>query len=134
MIQKFMDSFITIYDNFHTNMTLKINVIFHHYQDYFEANGTNFKPTNGEHHESLNYSLKMFERKKGHQVCRKKIESFMHQQKYLVSILTFNVLWAGFIPQQEFRLRKRERTYSKSYFCSDPSLSPVKRSALKILV
>ena len=49
----------------HEPITLKIHVIFHHYEEYFEATGTNFRTTNGEHHEALHHSLKMFERKKG---------------------------------------------------------------------
>ena len=51
-------------------MTLQIHVIFHHYQEYFETTGTNFRTTNGEHHEAVHHSLNMFERKKG-----------FHQQK-----------------------------------------------------
>ena len=121
--------FNTLYDNFHINMTLKIHVIFHHYEDYFEATGTNFRTTNGEHHEALHHSLKMFERKKNLHM-QKKLGSFMHQQKSLISISSYNVLRAGFIPQQEFRLKKRKRTDSQSSSGS-PSSSPVKRSALK---
>ena len=55
----------------------------------------------------------------------------MHQQKSLISLSTYNVLWAGLIPQQEFRQRKRKRTEEESSSGSGPSSSPVKISALK---
>ena len=119
-----------LYDNFHLNMTLKIHVIFHHYEEYFETTGTNFRTTNVEHHEAVHHSLKVFERKKGfHQ--QKKLGTLLHQQKSLLSISCFNVLRAGFVPQNEFRLKKRKRTESESSSGSGPSSSPIKKSALK---
>ena len=96
-----------------------------HHASIHEPTGTNFRTTNGEHHEALHHSLKMFERKKNLHM-QKKLGSFMNQPKSLISISTYNVLRAGFIPQQEFRLRKRKRTDSESSSGS-PSSSPVKR-------
>ena len=63
-LTKFKDCFNKLYDSFNLNMTLKIHVIFHHYEEYFETTGTNFRSTNGEHHEAVHHSLKVFERKK----------------------------------------------------------------------
>ena len=129
-LAKFKDCFNKLYNNFHLNMTLKIHVIFHHYEEYFETTGTNFRTTNGEHHEAVHHSLKVFERKKGfHQ--QKKLGTLLHQQKSLLSISCFNVLRAGFVPQNEFRLKKRKRTESESSSGSGPSSSPIKKSALK---
>ena len=42
-LTKFKDCFNKLYDNFNLNMTLKIHVIFHHYEEYFETTGTNFR-------------------------------------------------------------------------------------------
>ena len=64
-LQKFKNCFNTLYDNFNFNMTLKFHVIFHHYKEYFETTGTNFRTTHVEHHEAVHHSLKIFDRKKG---------------------------------------------------------------------
>ena len=84
-LTKFKDCFNKLYDNFHLNMTLKIHVIFHHYEEYFETTGTNFRTTNGEHHEAVHHSLKVFERKKG-----------FHQQKKWAPFYTSRSLFCQF--------------------------------------
>ena len=48
--------------------------------DYFEMTGTNFKYTNGEHHEALHHTLKEMERHRG-LYMKKKHGSPVHQKK-----------------------------------------------------
>ena len=65
LIDEFKSKFDTIYGKFKVNMTLKIHVIVDHYGDYFKETGNFFRFTNGEHHEAIHHSLKVFEAKKG---------------------------------------------------------------------
>ena len=41
-----------------------LDVISHHYSDYFKMTGKTFRETNGEHHEALHHTLKTIERNK----------------------------------------------------------------------
>ena len=106
-------------------------IVFHHYKEYFETTGSNFRTTNVEHHEAVHHSLKIFERKKGLNQQKTKLGTPLHQQKSLLSISCYNVLLAGFVPHNELRIRKRKRTGFESSSGFGPSSSPVKKSALK---
>ena len=64
-IENFKQAFEVVHQEFGLSQTLKIHIIFDHYSDYFEMFGTNFKDTNGEHHEALHHTLKEMERNRG---------------------------------------------------------------------
>ena len=84
--------------------------------------GTNFKDTNWELHEALHHTLKEMERNRG-LYMKKKHGTPVHQKKSLKSIVTRNVLSAGFTPKNKLRLRK-SRTSSES--SQSPRSSPIK--------
>ena len=65
IIENFKETFEVVHQLFGLSQTLKIHIIFDHYSDYFEMFGTNFKDTNGEHHEALHHTLKDMERNRG---------------------------------------------------------------------
>ena len=92
-----------------------------HYSDYFKMIGTNFKDTNGEHHEALHHTLKTMERDKG-LYMRKKQGSPIHQKK-IKSITTRNVLSAGFTPKSKLRIRESKNLSESS---KSPMSSPIK--------
>ena len=91
-------------------------------KEMFEMFGTNFKYTNREHHEALHHTLKDMERNRGLNM-KKKHGSPVHQKKSLKSIVTRNVLSAGFIPKNKLRLRKSKTSSESS---QSPRSSPVK--------
>ena len=83
------------------NMTLKVHIILHHYQYYFEKYGTTMRHTNGEFTESCHSTLRKSEETHGVKVKRK-VGTPMHAQR---SITIFNSKRAGFtIP---LRLKKK---------------------------
>ena len=122
IIENFKETFEVVHQLFGLSQTLKIHIIFDHYSDYFEMFGTNFKYTNGEHHEALHHTLKDMERNRGLNM-KKKHGSPVHQKKSLKSIVTRNVLSAGFIPKNKLRLRKSKTSSESS---QSPRSSPVK--------
>ena len=64
-IENFKENFEVVHQLFGVSQTLKIHIIMDHYSEYFKMTGTNFKNTNGEHHEALHHTLKTMERDKG---------------------------------------------------------------------
>ena len=63
LIEEFKCKFDKLYKDFKLPMTLKVHVIVHHYSDYFKETKTNFRKTNGEHHEAIHHTIKVFETK-----------------------------------------------------------------------
>jgi hypothetical protein len=122
IIENFKESFEVVHQLFGLSQTLKIHIIVNHYSDYFEMTGTNFKDTNGEHHEALHHTLKEMERNRGLHM-KKKHGSPVHQQKSLKSIVTRNVLSAGFTPKHKLRIRKSRCSSESS---NSPRSSPIK--------
>ena len=116
------------FDKFKMNMTLKIHVIVDHYGDYFKETGRNFRFTNGEHHEAIHHAIKVFEAKKGFNQ-KKNLGSLIHQAKCLQSIVTFNVLHAGYVKKEAMRLTPARKRLSST--SSSPASSPRKGFNLK---
>ena len=128
MIDEFKCKFDTLYDKFKMNMTLKIHVIVDHYGDYFKETGKNFRFTNGEHHEAIHHAIKVFEAKKGFNQ-KKNLGSLIHQAKCLQSIVTFNVLHAGYVKKEAMRLTPARKRLSST--SSSPASSSRKGFNLK---
>ena len=63
LINEFKCKFEKLYTDFKLPMTLKIHVIVDHYSDYFKETGNFFRKTNGEHHEAIHHTIKVFETK-----------------------------------------------------------------------
>ena len=91
--------------------------------DYFKETGKNFRLTNGEHHEAIHHTIKVFESKKNLHM-KKHLGSLIHQAKCLQSISTFNVLRAGYMTPQKMRMRRRMSSSSSTK--SSPASSPRK--------
>ena len=85
LINEFKCKFYKLYEDFKLPMTLKIHVIVDHYGDYFKETGIFLKLTNGEHHEAIHHTIKVFEAKKNF-LMTKNLESLIHQAKCLQSI------------------------------------------------
>ena len=102
-IDSYKDAFEVVHQRFELSKTLKIHVIVEHYGDYLEMTGTNFRETNGEHHEALHHTLKTLEyfflylREKKH-------GSPVHQLKSYKSIVIRNTLSAGFTPKLKLKI------------------------------
>ena len=64
LLSEFKCKFDVLYEKFQLPMTLNIHIIVDHYGDYFKETGTFFKLTNGEHHEAIHHTIKVFEAKK----------------------------------------------------------------------
>ena len=75
-------------------MTLKIHVIFHHYEDYFDWTGVTMKFTNAEFTETAHATFKISERLHGLKVNRK-IGTEKHKENSLKSIVWHNSRRAG---------------------------------------
>ena len=103
-IRDFKCNFDHLYNNFGLNMTLKVHIIFHHYEDYFDWTGVTLRYTNGEFVESSHSSIKKEERCHGFKVVRK-MGTPVHKQKALQSLIWHNSKRAGFTPSSKFRLR-----------------------------
>ena len=124
LINEFKCKFDKLYTDFKLPMTLKIHVIVDHYSDYFKEIGKFFRKTNGEHHEAIHHTIKVFETKKK-LYMKKHLGSLIHQAKCLQSISTFNVLRAGYTTPNTMRIRRR-RCSSTSSSPSSPASSPRK--------
>ena len=48
ILYHFQVNFVYLYENFNLNMTLKVNIVIHHYSDYFDWTGRTMHFTNGE--------------------------------------------------------------------------------------
>ena len=106
LLNVFKYRFDKLYENLRLPMTLKIHVIVDHYGDYFKETGKNFKLTNGEHHEAIHHTIKVFEAKKNIRMT-KNLGSLIHQAKSLQSISTFNVLRASYTTPKVLRINRK---------------------------
>ena len=104
-ITRYETAFTTLSQMFSINMTLKIHVILHHYEDYFECTGMSLCETNGEYVESAHSTLKNHEKRSSFAIVTK-LGTKIHHMKSLQSISSFNSKKAGFTPSREFKLRK----------------------------
>ena len=97
-LSEFKCKFDVLYEKFQLPMTLKIHVIVDYYALWRLLQGNMkffFKLTNGEHHEAIHHTIKVFEAKKNFRMTNN-LGSLIHQAKCLQSISTFNVLRAGY--------------------------------------
>ena len=86
-------------------MTLKIHVILHHIDQYFQLTNTTMRDTNGEFVENLHSSLRTHEENHGYKVVRR-LGTSSHLKLAHESLVTFNSLKAGHSPAHELMLRK----------------------------
>ena len=98
-------------------MILKVHVIIHHYEYYFEKTGRTLRNNNGKFTELCHSSLGRAEELQVLKVVNK-LGTPVHQQKALQSMSFFNSKKAGFTPP----LRLRKKSFSVSTF--SPSSSP----------
>ena len=120
VLYHFQVNFFYLYENFNLNMTLKVHIILHHYNDYFDWTGRTMRLTNGEFVESSHYSIKKEERTHGFKVKRA-FGTPKHLEKSLKSLIWHNSKRAGFTPPSKLQLRKNS-PYSSPY--SSPFSSP----------
>ena len=106
VLHDFRKNFDYLYDHFNLNMTLKIHVIFHHYEDYFDMTGKTMKYTNGEFVESCHHTIRQEEESHNFKVVRK-VGTQAHKQKSLQSHVWHNSLRAGKVPGEEMRIRRK---------------------------
>jgi len=86
-------------------MTLKIHVIFHHLEDYFDWTGKSLKYLNGEAVETCHSTLRISEEVHGFKV-KKNLGSPLHLKKALTSHIWHNSRKAGFIKPNKLKLRR----------------------------
>ena len=93
-ISNFQNNFIILYTHFNLSMTLKVHVIFSHYEDYFQLTGKTFKFTSGEYVETAHRKLRISEEAHALKIKRK-IASDMHLKKALQSHILWNSKHSG---------------------------------------
>ena len=86
-------------------MTLKIHVIYDHYEFFFENSGNSMKFTNGEFTETTHSTFKISEKQHNFHVNRM-LGTPVHREKAMKSIVWHNTRKAGFTPPSMFKLRK----------------------------
>ena len=101
----FKTNFDFLYMEYGLPMTLKIHVIYHHYQHYFDTTQESMRFTNGEFTETAHATFKVSERTHGFRVNRM-LGTPSHKEKALKSLMYHNVLKAGFTPPGKFTFRK----------------------------
>ena len=106
ILENFEDNFNYLYDHFELNMTLKIHVIVHHFQTYFDLTNTTMRDTNGEFVETFHSSLRIHEENHGFKIVRK-LGTAPHFRKAKQSLVMFNSKRAGFSPPKDLTLRKK---------------------------
>ena len=104
VIDSFTNQFYHLFMEYNLSMTLKVHIIIHHYQYFFEKSGKTMKMTNGEFVETCHYSLKQSEDIHGLKV-KKKLGTPMHMQKSWQSIVLYNSKRAGHVTP--LRLKKK---------------------------
>lgn len=105
VLEDFRNNFDLLFDEFGLPMTLKIHVIYHHYEDYFQWTKKTMKYTNGEFTETAHSVFKTSERTHMFKV-NKMLGTPGHQEKSLKSLVWHNSRRAGFTPPDHFRIRK----------------------------
>ena len=70
-------------------MTLKVHVVLHYYQYYFDNTGVTFKETNGEYTETAHQTLRKEEGQRGMGIVRK-VATPIHHYRSLKVLTIFN--------------------------------------------
>ena len=105
ILHDFRTNFNYLYEEFKLPMTLKIHVIYDHYEFFFENSGNSMKFTNGEFTETTHSTFKISERQHNFHVNRM-LGTPVHREKAMKSIVWHNTRKAGFTPPSMFKLRK----------------------------
>ena len=105
ILKDFESNFDILYEKKWLNMTLKIHVIIHHIDQYFQLTNTTMRDTNGEFVENLHSSLRTHEENHGYKVVRR-LGTPSHLKLAHESLVTFNSLKAGHSPAHELMIRK----------------------------
>ena len=90
---------------------------------YFTKTGTNFKDTNGEFVETVHYTLKKHEERKGFSTKRK-LGTDHHLRKAHRSISVFNAMKMGSTPQKDMMINRKRKTSISSPMSSPRSDPP----------
>ena len=110
------------FDNFGLNISLKVHVIVHHFEDYFDWISKTMKYTNGEFMESLHSTLRVSEENHNFKVKRN-LGSQIHLQKSLQSISWHNSKRIEYISSKQLKIKEKtctggipkEFNFSKSF-------------------
>ena len=78
---------------FQVSETLKMHILFYHYEDYLEKSGESLLYTSDEVIEAVHSRFRMFEERHGYRVTRKGTDS--HKKKQHMSAVHFNGLNLG---------------------------------------
>ena len=82
VITNFEEHFFNLFHKYQLAMTLKVHIVLHHYQYYFETTGETFKETNGEFTETAHSTLRREEEQHGMKIVRR-IGTPIHQYRNL---------------------------------------------------
>ena len=89
ILADFRKKFDYLYYNFNLSMTLKIHVIYHHFEDYFELSGETLQTKTTEYTESTHSKLRVHEEVHGYRVV-KHLGTNHHVEKSMNSIVHWN--------------------------------------------
>ena len=85
-------------------MTIKIHIIYNHYEDYFDWTMTTFRYTNGEFVESMHSTIRKEEQAHNFRVTRI-LASDIHQRMSLKSLVWSNSRRSGLTPASKLSIR-----------------------------
>ena len=105
ILYDFSVNFNYLHDNFGLNMTMKVHIILHHYQDYFDWTGKTMRFTNGEFVESTHYSIKNEEKTHNFKVKRL-MGTPKHLGKSMKSLVWHNSRRVWMTPPEKLKLRR----------------------------
>ena len=105
ILYDFSVNFNYLHDNFGLNMTMKVHIILHHYQDYFDWTGKTMRFTNGEFVESTHYSIKNEEKTHNFKVKRL-MGTPKHLEKSMKSLVWHNSRRVGMTSPEKLKLRR----------------------------
>ena len=93
VLQKLRENFFNMQEVFKVTATLKMHILFYHYEDYLEKSGESLLYTSDEVPEAVHSRFRMFEERHGYRVTRKGTDS--HKKKQHMSAVHFNGLNLG---------------------------------------
>ena len=93
VLQELRENFFSLQQIFNVSETLKMHIIFYHYDDYLEKSGESLLSTTDEVTEAVHSRFRMFEERHGYKINRKGTDS--HKKKQHMSIVHFNSLNLG---------------------------------------
>ena len=130
VINNFEEHFFNLFHKYQLNMTLKVHIVLHHYQYYFETTGETFKETNGEFTETAHSTLRKEEEEHNMKIVRK-VGSPIHQYKSLKVLTLENPTKIGGNLEGIRKKYKKSSPLSRSLTSSPLSLSSPEYSVAK---